>query len=30
MNLKHLESGAYVIAFLTVGLTYMDCLLAIT
>ena len=30
MNLKHLESSAYVIAFFTIGLTYLDCLLAIT
>jgi hypothetical protein len=30
MKLKHLESSAYVIAFFTIGLTYADCLLAIT
>jgi hypothetical protein len=30
MKLKHLETSAYVIAFLAVGLTYMECLLAIT
>jgi hypothetical protein len=30
MSLKYLESSAYVIAFFVVGLTYMDCLLAIT
>ena len=30
MILKHLESSAYVIAFVAVGLTYFDCLLAIT
>jgi hypothetical protein len=30
MNLKHLETSACVIAFFTVGLTYLDCLLAIT
>ena len=30
MNLRHLESGVIVIAFLVVGLTYIDCLLAIT
>jgi hypothetical protein len=29
MKLRHFESSAYVIAFLTVGLTYVDCLLAI-
>jgi hypothetical protein len=30
MNLKYFESSAYVIAFFAIGLTYMDCLLAIT
>jgi hypothetical protein len=30
MNLKHFENSAYVIAFFAVGLTYLDCLLAIT
>jgi len=30
MKLKHLESSAYVIAFFAIGLTYVDCLLAIT
>jgi len=30
MNLKYFESSAYVIAFVAVGLTYVDCLLAIT
>jgi len=30
MRLKYIESSAYVIAFATVGLTYLDCLLAIT
>jgi hypothetical protein len=29
MNLKYFESSAYVIAFVTIGLTYFDCLLAI-
>ena len=30
MNLKYFESSVYVIAFCAVGLTYFDCLLAIT
>ena len=30
MNLKHFENSAYVITFFAVGLTYLDCLLAIT
>lgn len=29
MKLRYLESSAYVIAFVAVGLTYIDCLLAI-
>jgi hypothetical protein len=30
MNLKYFENSVYVIAFVAVGLTYVDCLLAIT
>jgi len=29
MTLKYFESSAYVIAFVAIGLTYFDCLLAI-